>query len=434
MIDTPGFGDTRGIEQDTKIVSQIRELFNAKGNKGVATIDAVCFILKAPDARLTTTQKYIFESILALFGKDIKGNICTLITFADGQKPPVLAGLAALEEQPLPYETFYSFNNSALFVDNTISSRSNLSPFFWDLGMKSCKDFFDGILSLPTKSLLLTSEVLVNRQKLENTVLHLQEEIDLGLSKVNLIEQEIQIFTRFKTEIRNNENFEYMVEENKLEKVDISGKGIHTTTCLTCNFTCHNSCGYANDNEKRGCCAMDGDGNCTECPKKCNWQNHSNVPHIFKWYTQRVKKTYAEMRDKYQKARKEKMSQEQVLQEMSEEIKILEVGIQFKVEEVTKFTNKLKDIALRPDPLSTAQYIELMIESEKREKKSGFNARIETLEQCKKRAEIGKTVNVFATRLQATFATLDEETTEENEDPKKKTSLLKQFKNLVFGN
>jgi hypothetical protein len=80
----------------------------------VATIDAVCFILKAPDSRLTSTQKYIFEAILSLFGNDIKDNICTLITFADGQTPPVLAGLQALEHKSLPYDLYFTFNNSAL--------------------------------------------------------------------------------------------------------------------------------------------------------------------------------------------------------------------------------------------------------------------------------------------------------------------------------
>ena len=63
IIDTPGFGDTRGIKRDSAIVEQIRHLFSAQGEQGILDIDAVCFITKAPDARLTPTQKYIFGSI-----------------------------------------------------------------------------------------------------------------------------------------------------------------------------------------------------------------------------------------------------------------------------------------------------------------------------------------------------------------------------------
>ena len=85
IIDTPGFGDTRGLDRDNEIVRQLKELFSVLDQKGVGFIDAVCFLVKAPDARLTVIQKYIFMSIQSLFGKDIKKSICMLITFADGK-------------------------------------------------------------------------------------------------------------------------------------------------------------------------------------------------------------------------------------------------------------------------------------------------------------------------------------------------------------
>ncbi|CAG2243042.1 unnamed protein product [Mytilus edulis] len=47
LIDTPGFGDTRGLDHDQTVINQIKELCTIKGTLGVATIDAVCFILKA---------------------------------------------------------------------------------------------------------------------------------------------------------------------------------------------------------------------------------------------------------------------------------------------------------------------------------------------------------------------------------------------------
>lgn len=61
IIDTPGFGDTRGIERDQATIDQIRQLFSETGAKGVLHLDAVCFIVKAPDARLTVSHKYIFS-------------------------------------------------------------------------------------------------------------------------------------------------------------------------------------------------------------------------------------------------------------------------------------------------------------------------------------------------------------------------------------
>lgn len=402
LIDTPGFGDTRGLDQDQVIIDQIRQLFTAKGEQGVQTLDAVCFILKAPDARLTATQRYIFESILALFGNDIKDNICTLVTFADGQRPPVLAGIQAIDGVPLPYDTYFTFNNSALFVDNTQESPNNLSSFFWDMGVQSCRTFFDHVSNLQTRSLSLTTEVLVKRQKLETTIMHLHQEIEVGLSQINTLEKEIQIFTQNAQAILANKDFEYEVDEDYQEKVDLTGKGQYTTNCLTCNFTCHEKCAYANDTDKAKCCAMNREGKCNQCPNSCHWTNHHNTPYIIKWSKMKVKKRYDVMKKKYEEATQKSLSQEQVLEQMAEDVSRNEGQVQIMMEVISKLNNRLKEIALRPDPLSTVEYIELMIQSEKREKKSGFEDRIDALEKCKKRATYGESVQIFQDRIRNT--------------------------------
>ncbi|KAG5840261.1 hypothetical protein ANANG_G00186940 [Anguilla anguilla] len=95
IIDTPGFGDTRGIKQDKEITEKIRQFFTRQD--GIASIDAVCFVVQSALARLTHTQKYIFEAVLSIFGKDIASNIISMITFADGQKPPVLEAIRAAD-------------------------------------------------------------------------------------------------------------------------------------------------------------------------------------------------------------------------------------------------------------------------------------------------------------------------------------------------
>ena len=49
VIDTPGFGDTKGIEQDKIITKQIQKFFNTK----CESLNAVCFVAKASNGRLT---------------------------------------------------------------------------------------------------------------------------------------------------------------------------------------------------------------------------------------------------------------------------------------------------------------------------------------------------------------------------------------------
>ncbi|KAK7925148.1 hypothetical protein WMY93_007458 [Mugilogobius chulae] len=115
IIDTPGFGDTRGIERDQLITEQIRELFTAAS--GVSDIDAVCIVvpssLPAPHA----------------IAEDIEENIRVLVTFADGQRPPVLEAITA-SEVPCPKKNkiplHFKFNNSALFANNNLQRKSRM--------------------------------------------------------------------------------------------------------------------------------------------------------------------------------------------------------------------------------------------------------------------------------------------------------------------
>ena len=393
IIDTPGFGDTRGLERDQQVVEQIRQLFSAQGEQGVVFIDAVCFLIKAPDARLTATQKYIFSSIMSLFGNDIEQNICTLITFADGDDPPVLA---ALKEAKLPFGLWFPFNNSGLFAKNTEegAGKSSLSPMFWEMGQKSFRSLFCQIENMQTKSLQLTKEVLERRQRLELTIQNLQLQVDAGLNKLNELKAELQILDKHKTEIEANKDFTYTVPETKQVIYQLPA-GQHVTNCLNCHVTCHINCFIPNDADKRNCRAMDVTGHCTQCSEKCFWNQHANTPYIFQYVTEKVTKTYAEKLEKYRQARGEKMTREKVVQRMEEELHDLEEDIQKMMMDVKECNEILQRIALRPNPLSMVEHLDLMIEAEKMEKKSGFQERIKTLHGFRKRAEIGKDVDRF---------------------------------------
>ena len=55
-----------------KSTNQIKTFFTTAGPSGIDRLDAVAFVAQSSLARLTPSQKYIFESILAIFGKDIE--------------------------------------------------------------------------------------------------------------------------------------------------------------------------------------------------------------------------------------------------------------------------------------------------------------------------------------------------------------------------
>ena len=77
------------------------------------TIDAVFFVLESSQARLSPMQRYLFNEMLGLFGKDIQSNIFVLITFCDGADPPLYA---SLKTYGLPHKIAFKLNNLAFFA------------------------------------------------------------------------------------------------------------------------------------------------------------------------------------------------------------------------------------------------------------------------------------------------------------------------------
>ena len=80
VVDTPGFGDTRGAAQDKIIANKIRNLFTDRLDK----IHAVCFVCISTLERLTAIQEFVLASMTELFGGDVAQAVSVLATFCDG--------------------------------------------------------------------------------------------------------------------------------------------------------------------------------------------------------------------------------------------------------------------------------------------------------------------------------------------------------------
>ncbi|XP_010790098.1 uncharacterized protein [Notothenia coriiceps] len=399
IVDTPGFGDTRGIHRDKEITEQIRNLFSSE--RGVSEIDAVCFVAQASLARLTPSQKYVFDSVLSIFGKDVAENLQVLVTFADGQRPPVLEAIKASgvpcpkTEDGLPVH--FKFNNSALFAQNQSSAAADSSgeeedggfdQMFWKMGTKSMKRFFVALNKITTKSLTLTKEVLRERKQLEISIESLQTQYKVGLAKIEEINQTTAIVKDHEAEINRNENFEFEVIVKKPFQEDISRAGIFITNCQLCHFTCHKVCGIPNDADKNGCIAIGHDGNCTVCPGKCHWTNHFNQKYRWEYKDVKVKQTVQELKEKFLKASEAKGTVQELIDQLEVEYQRLQADVREIMERAAKCLNRLGEIALKPNPLSTPEYIDLLIEGEKSEAKSGWKQRVQYLMEMRGKAEL----------------------------------------------
>lgn len=92
------------------------------------------------------------------------------------------------------------------------------------MGLKSCDAFFQNLKALQTKSLLLTSQVIRERQKLKNAILNFPEEIDVYFSKLIHEEQKVNILKKYpdkhdKFEYEDEKSKKTMSEENLLKDI-----------------------------------------------------------------------------------------------------------------------------------------------------------------------------------------------------------------------
>ena len=383
IIDTPGYGDTRGIERDKEITEQIRQLFQNK----ISTLNAVCFVTKSSNNRLSPSQKFILDNISNLFGEDVKETIIFMLTFCDGGKPNVID---LLQEKDCPFneiiqsykgnDWYYKFNNSAIFEDNR---DDDFAKMFWKLGMKSFREFQEKLKILPKNCLKLTKVVLDKRKNLEIKVQTLIQQLNVSLNKIQEMKEIMDMVLSLKGDLNNYKNFSKKIYQPALKKVR-KHPNFYATTCTICNKTCHDKCYVADDEKKKKCSAMDKDGNCVSCPKKCPWTAHKNRDYILEDVVEEEIITLEELKKRYDYSKGELPVKKKILLGAKKDLIKLYIECHQTQNSITESINLLREIALNKSVFESAEeHIDLLIEVEKLEHKYGWQKRIDSLNELK---------------------------------------------------
>uniref|UniRef100_A0A4W5K9X9 Fibronectin type-III domain-containing protein n=1 Tax=Hucho hucho TaxID=62062 RepID=A0A4W5K9X9_9TELE len=397
IIDTPGFGDTRGMSQDKLIILKVKDFLC--NPLGIDHIDAVCFVVQAPLVRLSPSQRYIFDSILSIFGKDVAENILMLVTFVDGKHIPVLEAIKAAnlpckkDKKGLP--THFKFNSSFLFSKETESSSEEddsddghkaQCPEQWSSTFKEMKKFFKALESIESKDLTMTKKVLEERELLEKTMTRLTPQITAGLSKLSEIKSFKQCLENEDENMKQNQDFETEVNVLQVKRSKLSQD--FATNCKICNFTCHTCCFLPNEDGINSCAVMDDDGNCTICPGKCSSSDHDREKVLLTYETKTEKKTVQGMKDNFMKAWGKSMETKEMLDKLEDEFHLIKDALMNLIKKSSDCLKRLNDVALKPSSLSTVEYIEIIIRTEVDERKPGFEDRIVELKKMKKDSKI----------------------------------------------
>ena len=387
IIDTPGFGDTGGLQRDHRITAQIKGLFSMPPPDGIDHLNAIGFVTQAALARLTPTQKYIFDSILAIFGKDIASNIFMMATFADGGVPQVLAAIKAAN---IPSCDLFKFNNSSLCA----KPNDIFAKMFWKMGVKSFEDFFAHLKEVEARSLRLTKEVLNEREHLETVIQGLLPQIKTVMSTMDELQQEEKVLERLQVEASDleNQDFKYTVTVVHQQKIGLD-PGEYVTNCMKCNFTCHYPCALPNNDQKCWCAAMNwpeaGENSvCEVCPGKCEWRIHENTQYRIEGYEEEEERTLDELLEKFETVKSDKDAVKVTVEKIGQKVKDLQAKVFEMICEAQQILARLDEIALKPNPLTELDYIDLLIDSEKQQCKPGYMKRLEYLQEARKNAEV----------------------------------------------
>merc|ERR1712110_86299 len=82
IIDSPGFGDTRGIQMDEQIARMVGATI-----KTLDSLDYLLVVSQSTITRITPQVEWVLQNIQDLFSVDVKDRFMSMLTFCDG-KPP----------------------------------------------------------------------------------------------------------------------------------------------------------------------------------------------------------------------------------------------------------------------------------------------------------------------------------------------------------
>ncbi|KAM3929252.1 uncharacterized protein RB166_007060 [Leptodactylus fuscus] len=378
IIDTPGLLENQGQKMDNQ---QIRQLFY---DSELDHIDAICFVTQPSMSALSPTQKFVFDSLSAMFGSKIQDNIVTFMTSTeDDQRPPALAtnihDQGPCDEDQLYHSILFKFNINVLYANNSpdVHDAKMATEQQWNLGMENINNFFQFLAETSRVNIVLPKDNPKLSKAIEITVDGMGRRIEEVMAKLHELDEIENNLREHEVEIEKNESFEFEVHKQMKTKVRTMA---NCTNCQDCSFTCHHRCFvaydwfvplceifYLNFFYFKAVCRVCGHGVSRHSAQRFLWQNL--VVH--------QKVTYKSIKMKYKKENEDDLTCQMVLERVQTEIaQLTNDGTQL----ILKATDQIKQLtSLR----NSEEFVDQLIETERQKKKCGYQGRIERLEKAK---------------------------------------------------
>ena len=307
VIDTPGFGDSRGLEQDKKNVKKIIDALRHQDY-----VNCVCLVINGRQARMSVSLKYILGEISSILPKEVFNNIIVVFTntadaldcnFDIRELNPYFGKKLDCDfyiENPYCRIEKAKQKSTQLSADQIARS---LSKSFEDtaktlhLLQQTIKDFNDvhthHFIRLYNKKQEIEKGVIIILASYDQQT-YLEEQIKIKEKELDAHLRAKSLYTDFKT----------TREVEVVKPVETPDKR-HNTLCGVpgCYSNCHLPCylpkSYDPEDFKK-CIAMGGTETCTVCGHSYRYHHHNEV----KFEKVKEKKEFVDeaMKTKFNKA------------------------------------------------------------------------------------------------------------------------------------
>ncbi|XP_063922626.1 uncharacterized protein LOC135137020 [Zophobas morio] len=424
IVDSPGVGDPRGIEQDNIHIDNILAYLST-----LKKLHGICFIMKSNETRFTSFVEYCLKQMLTRLDKSASENIIFITTYSKStQYTPRDTKINCLEplvnnikskpphvDIPLNDRNVFSLDNEAFkalleIQEGNRYKNHEMDSFTesWKVSSQECRRLLTYIIGDARTSPLKPHEV-------ENTisineVRFLIEQLSTPIAEVSeIIQDNLLLLDRHKKNLNvETQSLDQLRQQLYIPCVDLTvtelSQPVTVCTDTSCaevvkvnNVTqwhyvqkCHNPCYLSGvpremvgDPGLTHCYAMQGTENCTEC--KCSWRVHM---HIYKSTEKtQTQKEDTNVRDAIKNKEDARVKIENLMKDLNTRMRELEAEGDIIAESVARFSFFLQEHALTPFNDAYSDYIKQLIKNEKSLGKFGDPMVIQKLEQLLQKHE-----------------------------------------------
>jgi hypothetical protein len=276
IMDTPGFGDVRGIQQDDGNSNKIIETISK-----TTELNAIILMLNGAEPRVNERIKYIIQRINGILPNVVKDNLMIVLSNTRISSNLDVNSLGI----EVPSERVFSIDNFIFSIDLAKLSETQIRQI--NIEFQNLKEkvnlFIKMAISLKPTSSNNFREIMEKRDELKTEISR------LILSLENSIKTQ-KHHERFLIEFKNKENSSNdqiditLCKEIPILYLSKVSTKYYNTHCTVCYNTCHEEClleeiSSIGDNKFKKCLAFNSEDYCNVCPH--SYKYHVHVRHIY---------------------------------------------------------------------------------------------------------------------------------------------------------